>query len=40
MVLFDLKEQNSSGVILEDRVTAEAAANLTDYNIQHIRRLA
>jgi len=28
------------GVILEGCVTAEAAADLTGYNIQHIRRLA
>jgi excisionase family DNA binding protein len=40
VVLFDLTEQTSSGVILEGCVTAEAAAKLTGYNIQHIRRLA
>ena len=28
------------GVIVEDCLTAEAAARLTGYNIQHIRRLA
>jgi excisionase family DNA binding protein len=28
------------GVIVEECLTAEAAADLTGYNIQHIRRLA
>jgi excisionase family DNA binding protein len=31
---------NSPGVILDNRVTAEAAARLTGYNLQHVRRLA
>ena len=30
---------NDPGVIVEDCITAEAAATLTGYNIQHIRRL-
>ena len=38
MVLFHLQNDHP-GVILEDCVTAEAAAELTGYNIQHIRRL-
>lgn len=33
MVLFDLHEQHR-GIILEDSVTAEAAAELTGYNGQ------
>ncbi len=39
MVLFDLHRQHP-GIILDDSVTAEAAAQLTGYNVQHIRRLA
>ncbi|MBN1313141.1 MAG: helix-turn-helix domain-containing protein [Anaerolineae bacterium] len=39
MVPFDLARHHP-GVILEGCVTAEAAADLTGYNIQHIRRLA
>jgi excisionase family DNA binding protein len=35
-----LLQNNHPGVIVEDCVTAEAAAELTGYNIQHIRRLA
>jgi hypothetical protein len=38
MVLFDLCKDHP-GIVLEDCVTAEAAADLTGYNIQHIRRL-
>jgi excisionase family DNA binding protein len=40
MVPFDLLAARHPGVILEGCVTAEAAADLTGYNIQHIRRLA
>jgi hypothetical protein len=39
MVLFDLHSQHS-GIILDDSVTAETAADLTDYNDQHIGGLA
>ena len=39
MLLTNLRGDHP-GVILEDCVTAEAAADLTGYNIQHIRRLA
>lgn len=38
-LIHDLHD-DSPGVILDDCVTAEAAAELTGYNIQHIRRLA
>jgi excisionase family DNA binding protein len=38
VVLFHLQSDHP-GVILEGCVTAEAAAELTGYNIQHIRRL-
>jgi excisionase family DNA binding protein len=33
-------DKNNPGIILDGCVTAEAAAELTGYNIQHIRRLA
>ena len=39
MVLFDLYKQHPA-IILDDCVTSEAAAQLTGYKIQHIRRLA
>ena len=32
--------RSAKGIILDDRVTAETAAALTGYNIQHVRRLA
>ena len=35
-----LLQTERPGVIVEDCLTAEAAAKLTGYNIQHIRRLA
>ncbi len=38
MVSFDL-QQSIPGVLTERYVTAQAAADLTGYNIQHIRRL-
>jgi hypothetical protein len=33
-------DRSAKGIILADCVTAETAAALTGYNIQHIRRLA
>ena len=39
MVLFD-SQNDHPGVIVDNCLTAEAAAKLTGYNIQHIRRLA
>ncbi len=37
---FDNLTNDSPGVVLDGCVTAEAAAKLTGYNLQHIRRLA
>jgi len=39
MVSFFLDDKRHPGVIVEDCVTAEAAAQITGYNIQHVRRL-
>jgi hypothetical protein len=36
----DDDSRSAKGIILDDCVTAETAAALTGYNIQHIRRLA
>ena len=33
-------DRSAKGIILDDCVTAETAAALTGYNIQHVRRLA
>jgi excisionase family DNA binding protein len=33
-------DRSAKGIILDECVTAETAAALTGYNIQHIRRLA
>jgi hypothetical protein len=36
----DDDSRSAIGIVLDDCVTAETAAALTGYNIQHIRRLA
>ena len=38
-LIHDLSK-DTPGVVLDDCVTAQAAADITGYNIQHIRRLA
>ena len=38
MISFDL-QQSIPGVVNDNYVTAQAASDLTGYNIQHIRRL-
>lgn len=39
MVLFNINSQESRGILIENHISVQAAAEFTGYNIQYLRRL-